>query len=214
MSGHFALCWFRFQGVSIYLLIDVVTTIFQIFSENVDYKEGYILVLTALFVVSYLGYHGLYQSQILLPAFLLRDEIDSELKVSERGHPKQPSPFSEVELTRIHSRLQEVLENEHIHLVEDLTLSDLARKIGVTTKKLSTFINQEMQTNFYELINHHRVTTFTKQIQLVENSNLTIWGVATKCGFRSKTSFNRIFKKKIGMTPSLYYKSIQQAKSK
>ncbi|MBT8190072.1 MAG: helix-turn-helix domain-containing protein [Bacteroidia bacterium] len=37
----------------------------------------------------------------------------------------------------------------------------------------------------------------------------SILGIALDSGFNSKASFNRVFKKKAGMTPSQYLKSLK-----
>ncbi|WP_407654005.1 helix-turn-helix domain-containing protein [Aquimarina gracilis] len=43
-------------------------------------------------------------------------------------------------------------------------------------------------------------------MKLEEYNKYTLFGIACKCGFKSRTSFNRIFKQETGLSPSDYKK--------
>jgi len=193
-------------GVILYLVIDTFLSISGFQPTNFPFFDNQINSLTILVVVLYLGYYGFFQAQILIPAFLLKEEKKNPM--NQVVLPKNTTSFSEQEVENIKLAIKNALEKEQLFLNESLTLSALANQVQLTDKKLSTFINQELNTNFYELINQYRLTTFKKEISLAKNQHLTIWGIASQCGFNSKTSFNRIFKKYTGLTPSQYQKSI------
>lgn len=193
-------------SVILYLVIDIGLTIFETQIAKFTPLYYFLNVWTILMVVLYLGYYGFFQSQLLLPSFLLEKPHLPKLDNNKKKKPKPSNSFSTEEITQIKIALNNVLEHEKLYLNEALTLSDLAVAVLLTDKKLSTFINQVLLTNFYELINRYRITEFKAEIALPENQNLTIWGIASQCGFNSKTSFNRIFKKQTGLTPSQYQK--------
>jgi len=48
-----------------------------------------------------------------------------------------------------------------------------------------------------------------KEIIKPENDNLTLLAVAMDVGFNSKSSFNTLFKKYVGLTPSQYRDSLK-----
>jgi AraC-like DNA-binding protein len=50
-------------------------------------------------------------------------------------------------------------------------------------------------------VNDYRIEEFKNQIQLADNQHLTMLAVAFDCGFNSKTTFNRAFKKTTGKSP-------------
>jgi AraC-like DNA-binding protein len=100
------------------------------------------------------------------------------------------------------------LGNEEIYLNPDLTLRDLAESVGSTEKKVSYLINQNLNTNFYELINKYRVEKFKVEVAKAENRSLSIVGLALNCGFPSKSSFYRAFKAQVALSPSEYIKKI------
>lgn len=197
--------------VIFYLIIDIILTISEFWVGDFQNFDIYINVFTMLFVVIYLGYYGFFQSQILIPSFLLNQKKQAhQTPVKNKPVEKPSSLFSKIEIEELKRAIEQALVQKKLYLNESLTLSNLAEEVKLTDKKLSTFINQELSTNFYELVNTHRINAFKKEINSAENQHLTIWGIASQCGFNSKTSFNRIFKKQIGMTPSQYQKTLNK----
>lgn len=105
-------------------------------------------------------------------------------------------------------RLYHQLESESIFLDPELTLRDLAEAVDSTEKKVSYLLNQYLDTSFYELINQFRVEKFKTEVLKPENANLSMVGVASNCGFPSKSSFYRAFKSQVSMSPSEYVKKL------
>jgi len=63
-----------------------------------------------------------------------------------------------------------------------------------------------MKKNFYTFINEYRVEEVKKRLVDHQYDHLTFLAIAYECGFNSKSSFNFIFKKSTGMTPSEFKK--------
>ena len=89
----------------------------------------------------------------------------------------------------------------------DLTLASLAKELKIPPDHLSQVINSELSVNFYDFINGYRVKEAQKRLLDPKNRVYSILGIALNAGFNSKASFNRIFKKHIGITPSQYISS-------
>ena len=87
---------------------------------------------------------------------------------------------------------------------QDLTLKKLSTLLGTGDKKLSTLLNANLKTNFYDYINTHRLRYFTDKIAKNKYKNYSIVGLAQESGFKSKSVFYREFKKKFGISPSKY----------
>lgn len=85
----------------------------------------------------------------------------------------------------------------------DLGLDRLARQLGTNTAYLSRAFNEGLGLSFNDAINRLRVAEVERQLAdpAVGDDLLAIAFVA---GFSSKTSFNRVFKARTGMTPSQY----------
>jgi len=62
--------------------------------------------------------------------------------------------------------------------------------------------------NFNDFVNHYRIEAVKKKLEAGEQRNMTLIGIALECGFNSKTTFNRAFKKSTSMSPKDYLKKL------
>ena len=75
----------------------------------------------------------------------------------------------------------------------------------MTSRSLSELINRELKQGFSNLLNQYRVEEAKKRIVDMDKREKNILMIAFEVGFNSKTSFNTIFKKYAGFTPSQFY---------
>lgn len=94
------------------------------------------------------------------------------------------------------------MAEEKPYLDAKLSLPGLAEIIEISPNQLSQIINQEAQVNFHDFVNNYRVKEFIQKARL--NKNFSLLALALDSGFNSKSSFNTIFKKQKGLTPSQY----------
>jgi YesN/AraC family two-component response regulator len=94
------------------------------------------------------------------------------------------------------------MEKEKLYQETELTLQQLAGKLQVPTYQVSQALNEGMKKNFYELVNGYRVEEAKKLLLDSQNRNYTILSVGFEAGFNSKTTFNTVFKKFTGLTPT------------
>lgn len=106
-------------------------------------------------------------------------------------------------------QLTSVMTKEKLFVNPKLKISDLAGKMGVPSYKLSYLFNQHMQCSFYDYINDYRVLEFKKLIEKGEHKAYSINALMEKCGFISRSTFFRYFKKNMGMTPNEYISSLE-----
>lgn len=85
----------------------------------------------------------------------------------------------------------------------------VSRELDVHPNTLSQVINRAEQKNFFDYINTLRVADFKEKAANPENQKYTLLSLAYDCGFNSKTSFNRNFKKITGKSPSEYLKEAE-----
>jgi len=105
------------------------------------------------------------------------------------------------------ARIEEYLEQEKPFLDDKVTLADLARDVGVPEHHFSMTINIERGMNFFNFINAYRVAEAKTLLLERDIKDDTVLDVAYRSGFQSKASFNRIFKKLTGCTPSEFRKT-------
>ena len=118
--------------------------------------------------------------------------------------PKTELLLSEAEASQLLQQLQTVIQQHQPHLNPDLNLRDLSMLVNTTDKKLSSLFNQHLASNFYDYINILRIEAFKEKISQGASRQLSIAGIAAECGFKSKSSFYRAFKKHVGQSPSEY----------
>lgn len=104
----------------------------------------------------------------------------------------------------IHRKLKQVMDEEKLYSKAELSLTDLAERLGTQPNYLSQVINEREGKNFYDYINTLRIEEFKRLAADPENRKYTLLALAQQCGFNSKSSFNRYFKKVAGQSPSEY----------
>lgn len=100
--------------------------------------------------------------------------------------------------------ITQAMEADQLYLNPELSLAILASHTGLAPKMISLTLNQQAGTNFNDFVNAFRVEAFCREIQNEDNNNLTLAGVASRCGFNSPATFQRTFKKMKGVTPKTY----------
>jgi AraC-like DNA-binding protein len=74
----------------------------------------------------------------------------------------------------------------------------------MSRNQLSELINSRMGCNFYDFVNKYRIEDVKQLMVDPKYKNFTILAIALEAGFPSKSTFNSIFKKFTGLTPSEY----------
>ncbi len=126
-----------------------------------------------------------------------RRREDSEDKLME------DIPTSEVLLLRA-ARLKELIRVKKLYKNSELTLDGLATHSGLSRHEASIALNQGLGSTFYDLINGLRVEEFQRLCQEKSWEGEKILTLAYEAGFNSKPTFNLVFKKVTGLTPSEY----------
>ena len=100
---------------------------------------------------------------------------------------------------RIRRKLEGAFELDRIHCDPKLSLSSLCRALNEREHYVSQVINQDLGTNFYELLNRNRVE-HAKQL-LRQTPELGVLEIAMAVGFNAKSTFNGAFRRLTGLTP-------------
>jgi AraC-like DNA-binding protein len=167
-----------------------------------------LIFLSVVIFVIFLGYFGIKQVGIFTNKLPIDTEQNSiELEV-EKTKKYEKSSLTEEMSESIHAQLQKVMQEERLYENPELSLNDLANHLNVHSNNLSQVINANEGKTFFDYINYHRVEAFKKAVKIPQNQKYTLLGLAFDCGFNSKTSFNRNFKKATGFAPSEYLKQL------
>ena len=99
------------------------------------------------------------------------------------------------------SKIEALLKNGKAYEDEELSLTEVAKQLKTNPSVISKVINQGFQLNFNDFVNNYRIEAVKEKLKAGEQKTQTIVGIAYDCGFKSKATFNRAFKKATGVSP-------------
>jgi len=169
-----------------------VIWIVVIFIHNDVYH--FIAVVAFVFLV---GFFGIRQIAITPQ---LQTGPSNEKKKSKY----EKSGLKEEKSEEYYEKLKKLVAEEKVYIQSELLINDLAAMLEIHPNHLSQIINEKEGKNFYEFINQYRIEEFKQLASSPKGKQYTILSLAFECGFNSKSSFNRYFKKSTGQTPSQY----------
>ena len=106
------------------------------------------------------------------------------------------------------SAIEQLIIKDNIYKNPEITLPDLAKKLKTNIAVVSKTINQGFGLNFNDFINNYRIEAVKEMFAKGEHKKSTLIGIAYDCGFNSKATFNRAFKKNTGLSPKDYLSQI------
>lgn len=199
-TEHIDLRWLRFFLISALIsyasisVLYIVDTALELMSYQDLQLAGF--GIASLFVLA-VGFVGLKQGNIFtsVPEHF---DMDKAVSLTEKT-----MPLTNQEEEFVHTLLR-YMKDQKPHLNPELTISLLSHELGCTPEYLSGVINGRLNMNFFDFVNHHRIEEFKELARDPKNKNLTLISLAYDSGFNSKATFNRVFKKEVGCTPSEY----------
>jgi len=103
--------------------------------------------------------------------------------------------------------LLKIMEEDQPYLNPVLSLAKLSELSNIPSYRL-TKVLKTSEGSFYDFVNKYRVEHIKLLLDEGKAAQYSILALAMDSGFNSKASFNRVFKKHVGMTPSNYLRSI------
>lgn len=173
-------------------------------------------IIFAVYVYG-MGYVGLLKSEIFASPNVERemDEVvNSEtVGIIESSEKYERSGLSEETAQKYLHQLLQLMDEQKPYLNSELTLSQLAALVGISSHNLSEVINSLRGKNFYDFINAYRIEQTKRDLIDPSKQHLKILSIALDAGFNSKATFNTLFKEQTGVTPSEFRKNIVKASS-
>jgi AraC-like DNA-binding protein len=193
--------WLRALTVAALICYSVNVALFNLdmIFHFASYKS--LMFLTNSFATVYvlfLGFFGLRQGNIFIDSLRVTGET-----AVRSGNGKNTSPVISTDDVFIKTLIRN-MEEKQPYLDPEITISRLSELLDVKIEFLSEVLNTRLNQNFFDFINKYRIEEFKIQSILKANSHLSIMGIAYNCGFNSKASFYRAFRKFEGTSPSEY----------
>ena len=133
----------------------------------------------------------------------MKQDADDELLNAAAHRPKTPRASQE-KLDSLYEQLIDYFETEKPYLNKQLKSADIAAALSCSISSLSECLSFKLNTNFSDFVAHYRVEAFVQKQKQEDISLYTLMSIAESCGFNSKSSFFRLFKKQMGCTPLEY----------
>jgi AraC-like DNA-binding protein len=142
----------------------------------------------------------------LSPPVLLADEAE-DVPLPEPAVPKyQKSRLTEEQAAAHCDALLAYMESAKPYRQNNLTIQELAQALQLPKHRLSQILNEQLGKNFYDFVNEYRVEEVKRLLRDPRFGHYSTLGIAEEAGFNSKATFNAVFKKITGKTPSEYAK--------
>lgn len=161
---------------------------------DLDFYQDWWWNLAMVAIIFYVGIWGYAQVQPNEIKYT-NSEIDP-LPESKNTAPDDLSSWKE--------KIEVLMSEQKPYLEPQLSLKSLAHLLKTNPSILSAAINQNFQKNFNDFINEYRVNEFLSLSKSPDFEHYTLLALALECGFNSKSTFNRAFKKITGQTPKEY----------
>lgn len=189
----------------------ILATALRLMDVGTRPRDDLISLAMALLVYA-IGYLGLRQPEVFryetaehpVPKELLAGPAPASSPPDlKAGGPRYVrSGLGDVEAAQLRAALLDIMERERPWTDSELTLADLAARLGSTPHKLSEVLNAQVGKTFYDFINGYRVREVQRRISAGEARARKMLALALDAGFASKSTFNQAFKKHTNQTPS------------
>jgi AraC-like DNA-binding protein len=163
------------------------------------------LMIIALYCLAWFGL----RQRILLPAGL--DASFALPEGAERSRYAR-SGLGEPELAQIANDLSRLMTEQRLYADNNLDLKLLSERSGWSPNYISQALNQQLGRNFFEFVNGFRVAAAEQRLA-DRHERRAIVDIAMDCGFGSKSTFNTVFKRMTGVTPSEFRRARVQIPS-
>ncbi len=113
----------------------------------------------------------------------------------------QQSPEDKTSAESILAKLDQEMETSHLYRNESLSLNEIARKIRVPARQVSSAVNTLRAMNVPRYVNTFRIRDACR---ILEETDMPVTEVVFAVGFTTKSNFNREFQRVTGLNPSAW----------
>jgi len=186
-----SISWLRFYIViNLYFMLLAAPLSFYLGNEKVNLI---IAQLAMLVQFAYLFVKSMWHSE------MFSTDSTSEIKKSEtvlKISDNLVEDYFRILMTHI--------ETQKPFLKEECSIHSVSMDTGIPVHHLSNILNNHFQKNFPDFINEYRIKEVQKLLTLTQYEKMTLEAIGYECGFGSRSSFNKAFKKHTGFTPSQF----------
>lgn len=189
--------WLMFAGIISWLLTLLTAFASSLFDHALFKVE--VAAFISLILVWSVAFFGIKQES----AFANDKKFSATPSNDNQDKKYQRSALTEQDIQRISEKVNQAMQEQKLFLDPELSLQKLSSHTSISPNYVSQALNQGLKMNFFDFVNHWRITQAKQQI--VEGDD-TVLNIAYATGFNARSSFYKAFKKELGMTPSEFRK--------
>jgi AraC-like DNA-binding protein len=187
---------------SLSFLYGSIQDIIGAFYTDLNYEQRWWLNLFMAIITLYVGIKGYFTDTSKL------NRLDFSFSPKTIGIPEEDSSLEYKSISEVDRAIvKDLMESQKAYLDPEINLSDLAKIANMSRGQLSEIINSGFGKNFNDFVNEYRVAAFKDMLKANKHQQLSLLGIAQECGFNSKATFNRVFKKLTNHSPTEYLNS-------
>ncbi len=185
-------------------IVVILTWVFAIIFNlknvlNPDVDLYYPLRLSTTFLLCWIAYIGFFRYNLIVDRQEIR-EIFAETIVDDTFNQTNDVTVLDKDFLKIKNFIY--LEKNYLN--PNLMLDDVANKLNINTRNITTILKVNNILNFSDYVNNFRVEKAKKCLLDTNFKDYTIVTIGLECGFNSKSTFYRVFSKQVGKTPTQY----------
>ncbi|OYU82475.1 MAG: AraC family transcriptional regulator [Flavobacterium sp. BFFFF2] len=218
-----------FQWIKTYLIAFLIMLLLPILFEFICYFEPdmnsykgswwfYLFFSVVMYYIAVAGYANLASSPIAYKWSLTKNPILLLGTTTAIESPKEETTIdidyeiasdqAPADMQIWKTAIETLITTEKLYQNQTLNITEVAKKLDTNVAVISKAINQGFQMNFNDYINLFRVQAVKNLLLAGEHHQTTLLGIAFDCGFNSKATFNRAFKKHTGLSPKDFLKTL------
>lgn len=196
--GKQGIQWLRRFGwaFSTYWLLDFLALTLYTFLGAIHPQVFYVTILGTTIFIN------------VLAVFMIRKHKEFNRSVLNPVRVKGRISKSDDEIEETLARIYLAMEEDKPYLDPQFSLLKFSELLEKTPHQVSEILNVSLGKSFYEFINEYRYEEAKERLQSSQYNHLTILAIAFDSGFNNKNTFNKVFKKYSGKTPSQFIKEI------
>ena len=98
-------------------------------------------------------------------------------------------------------RINKIVQFVEQNYSRKISLDEIGRLVGMPASSASRFFKKRTRHNFWDYLSGFRIN---RAAQMIIETEHTISEISYECGFNNISNFNRVFRERIGTTPSDY----------
>lgn len=190
-------------GFMLLVLMSLIVLAYLLSDGKISAVDSARTLLRSLVYSCMFGATYLMNSDLRHKKKLIDSKIENQKQVLESKYEKSLLP--QERLDAYANALNDIMSHDKVYLHHDLSLQKLADLINIPHHHLTQVFNLKLGTTFHKYVNNLRIKDACDL--LLAQKHIPIEIIAQRCGFNSKSSFNRNFKASQGCSPSEYRSS-------